>query len=99
MNYPAVVERPASALYAIGDIHDDYQRLVQLLVGAHIIPAAPSEAGGVKRGAGTATLLLTGDMIDKGPRPFDVLRLTIALRAASRQSQGEVIRLAGNCAK
>ena len=35
-------------------------------------------------------------MIDKGPRPVDVLRLLIALRAAARQSQGEVILLAGN---
>jgi len=95
--YPPVIERPApAALYAIGDIHGDYQRLVRLLVGAHIVPAAPTQPGDIKWSAGTATLVVTGDMIDKGPRPVDVLRLMIALRAAARRSQGEVILLAGN---
>jgi hypothetical protein len=95
--YPPVIERPApAALYAIGDIHGDYQRLVRLLVGAHIAPAAPTRPGDIKWSAGAATLVVTGDMIDKGPRPVDVLRLLIALRADARQSQGEVILLAGN---
>lgn len=97
VKYPPVVERPAPAvLYAIGDIHGDYQRLVRLLVGARIVPRAPSRPGDVQWTAGTATLVVTGDMIDKGPRPVDVLRLMIALGAAARQSQGEVILLAGN---
>jgi hypothetical protein len=95
--YPAVIEKPSpAALYAIGDIHGDYQRLVRLLVAAHIAPSAPIQPGDVKWSAGTATLVVTGDMVDKGPRPVDVLRLLIALRAAARQSQGEVILLAGN---
>lgn len=95
--YPPVIERPAPAiLYAIGDIHGDYQRLLRLLVAARIVPAAPTQPGDVKWSAGPATLVVTGDMIDKGPRPVDVLRLMIALRAAARQSRGEVILLAGN---
>ncbi len=95
--YPPVIERPLPAtLYAIGDIHGDYQRLVRLLIAAHIVPAAPARPGDVEWRAGTATLVVTGDMIDKGPRPVDVLRLLIALRAAARQSRGEVILLAGN---
>jgi hypothetical protein len=95
--YPPVIERPSpAALYAIGDIHGDYRRLVRLLIAAHIVPAAPARPGDVKWSAGTATLVVTGDMVDKGPRPVDVLRLLIALRAAARQSQGEVILLAGN---
>jgi hypothetical protein len=97
VKYPPVIERPApTALYAIGDIHGDYQRLVRLLIGAHIVPSAPAQPGDVKWSAGTATLVVTGDMIDKGPRPVDVLRLMIALRSAARQAQGEVILLAGN---
>jgi Calcineurin-like phosphoesterase len=95
--YPAVIERPLSAtLYAIGDIHGDYRRLVRLLVAAHIAPAVPVRPSGVGWSAGTATLVITGDMIDKGPHPVDVLRLLIALRAAARQAHGEVILLAGN---
>jgi Calcineurin-like phosphoesterase len=97
VKYPPVIERAApSALYAIGDIHGDYQRLMRLLIAAHIVPTAPTQPGDVKWSAGTATLVVTGDMIDKGRRPVDVLRLMIALRAVARQSHGEVILLAGN---
>ena len=40
--YPPVIERPSpAALYAIGDIHGDYQRLVRLLIAAHIVPPRP----------------------------------------------------------
>ncbi|MGA7239210.1 MAG: metallophosphoesterase [Bryobacteraceae bacterium] len=95
--YPPVIERPLPAtLYAIGDIHGDYQRLVRLLIAAQIVPAAPATPSDVKWRAGAATLVVTGDMIDKGPRAVDVLRLLIALCAAARQSRGEVILLAGN---
>ena len=94
---PAVVERQAvTTLYAIGDIHGDYARLVRLLVVAHIVPAPPPAPGSVAWGAGQAVLVVTGDMIDKGPRPVDVLRLLIALRAAAHEAHGEVILLAGN---
>jgi hypothetical protein len=95
--YPAVIERRApETIYAIGDIHGDYNRLVRLLVAAHIVPAAPAKPGAVQWSAGASTLVVTGDMIDKGPRPVDVLRLLTALEAAARPSKGEVILLAGN---
>ena len=94
---PAVIERQAvTTLYAIGDIHGDYARLVRLLVAVHIVPAAPAAPATVAWGAGQAVLVVTGDLIDKGPRPVDVLRLLIALRAAAHQAHGEVILLAGN---
>jgi Calcineurin-like phosphoesterase len=97
IKYPPVIERPgAVVLYAIGDIHGDYQRLVRLLIAAHIVAGTPKQPGDVRWSAGAATLVVTGDMIDKGPRPVDVLRLLVALRAAARQSQGDVILLAGN---
>ncbi len=94
--YPAVIERHAPAtVYAIGDIHGDYARLVRLLVAARIIPAPPKPSD-VAWNAGHSVLVVTGDMIDKGPRPVDLLRLLIALRIAARQAHGEVILLAGN---
>jgi hypothetical protein len=95
--HPAIVERPdAETLYALGDIHGDYDRLVTLLVAAHILEAAPAKAADARWSAGKATFVVTGDMIDKGPKPVDVLHLLMALSADAPKSGGEVILLAGN---
>jgi hypothetical protein len=83
-------------LYALGDIHGDYDRLVTLLVAAHILEAPPASPKDGRWSAGKATFVVTGDMIDKGPKPVDVLRILIALRADAPKSGGEVILLAGN---
>ncbi len=91
--HPAIVERPAAeTIYALGDIHGDYERLATLLKAARI--CSPSNVG--QWAAGKATFVVTGDMIDKGPRPVAVLRLLIALKADAARVGGEVILLAGN---
>jgi hypothetical protein len=95
--FPPVIERNApAALFAIGDIHGDYERLLRLLIAARLIPAIPAKPELAVWGAGTSTLVVTGDMIDKGPRPVDVLHYLIALRTDARKRGGEVILLAGN---
>jgi hypothetical protein len=100
--HPAIVVRNApETIYALGDIHGDYERLVKLLAAASIIPElspsplppSPKEARWI---AGNSVLVVTGDMIDKGPRPVDVLRLLDTLRTEAPKSGGEVILLAGN---
>jgi len=93
--HPAIVERAQPQnLYALGDIHGDYERLVKLLAAAHIVEGAlPLKA---RWTAGNAILVVTGDMIDKGPRPVDVLHLLMHLQAEAPKSGGEVILLAGN---
>jgi hypothetical protein len=45
---------------------------------------------------GDAVLVITGDMIDKGPRSLDVLRLVRALGPAAASTGGRVIALMGN---
>jgi hypothetical protein len=94
---PAIVERDQPAtVFAVGDIHGDYERLVRLLATARIVPAKPATP---ERGAWSArdsVLVVVGDMIDKGPRPVEVLRLLRSLQIAARKQQGEVIVLAGN---
>ena len=95
--YPAVIDAPpAATIYAIGDIHGDYERLARLLVAARIASAIPERPEMIAWTAGAGTLVVTGDMVDKGPRPVDVLRALIALRTAARESRGNVILLAGN---
>jgi len=88
---PVVVERPAAAtIYALGDVHGDYERMTTLLEAAHIVDKDGHWA------AGKATFVVTGDMIDKGPRPVDVLRLLAALRTEAPKAGGEAILLSGN---
>ncbi len=97
VRYPSIVERPAPpTLFAIGDIHGDYERALRLIIAAHIIPGVPATPEAALWSAGTATLVVTGDMIDKGPRPVDVLHFLIALRKDAPRHGGEVILLAGN---
>jgi hypothetical protein len=42
---------------------------------AQIVPATPAEPGDVEWSAGTSPLVVTGDMMDKGPRPGEVREL------------------------
>jgi hypothetical protein len=77
-------------IYAIGDIHSDYIRVSRLLTAAGL---TDKEQNWI---AGRAILVVTGDMIDKGPRALDVLRLLDSLRAQAGSVGGRVILLAGN---
>lgn len=95
--YPAIVQLDSGTdIYAIGDIHGDYDRLVALLSRHGILlalPAAPEEA---RWGAGDAVLVITGDTIDKGSDSLKVLRLILALRDSAQSAGGRVILTLGN---
>lgn len=94
---PAIVERPAvTKLFGLGDIHGDYRRMLRVLAAAKLIASAPANPAKIAWTGGGATLVVTGDMIDKGPRPVDVLLSLMALQTDARRSGGEVILLAGN---
>ena len=76
VKYPAVVQLDAgSEIFAIGDVHSDYTRLVLAINAAGLIVGVPKKPEDVQWSAGNAALVVTGDMIDKGPRALDVLRL------------------------
>ncbi len=95
--HPAIVEFDAPGdVWAIGDVHGDYARLIDLLRGARLIAGMPETPDGVVWIGGHATLVMTGDMVDKGPRCLDVLRLARALEIASEANGGRAIILAGN---
>jgi hypothetical protein len=94
--YPAIVQIDTSEdIFAIGDVHGDYDRLVKLLTTAKIIerPASPEA---VKWIAGKAVLVFTGDLIDKGPHSLQVVRLAASLRNSAAGSSGHVVTLMGN---
>lgn len=84
--FPAVVQVDTRAeIWAIGDAHGDFVRLTDLMKGAGLIGADLKWTGG------NALLVVTGDMIDKGPRGVEVVRFLRGLRA-----QGHAIVTAGN---
>ncbi len=86
-----IADRSAApeALFAIGDVHGDVERLAKLLTAVHL-------SDGVTWTGGRSMLVVTGDMVDKGPHAVAVLRRLSALRAAAPKAGGEVIVLAGN---
>jgi Calcineurin-like phosphoesterase len=98
MKYPAVTQiENADEIFGIGDAHSDFKRLARVMVAAGIIEMTqPDKPEAAHWRAGHSVLVTTGDMIDKGPRALDVLRLLIAVRADARRAGGEVVILAGN---
>lgn len=93
---PAIVEATAPGdLWAMGDIHGDYERMLALVEKAGLAahPAKPEDA---RWTGGNAVLVVTGDMIDKGPKPVSVLRFLAALRRSAATQGGRVIVTMGN---
>jgi hypothetical protein len=88
--HPALVDLPASTVYAVSDIHGGYTRLTALLARYGLIDVAQQWSGG------DATLVIAGDMFDKGPDGLDVLDLLRDLDASAPASGGRVVVLLGN---
>jgi hypothetical protein len=95
--FPAVVQiEHTDEIFAIGDAHSDFKRLVRAMAAAQIIEGAVDHPEEATWRAGHAVLVTTGDMIDKGPRALDVLRLLKRVRIEARLAGGDVVILAGN---
>jgi hypothetical protein len=95
--FPPVVELDTNAtVFAIGDVHSDYDRLVKLLAAAKLIEGKPDRPRNVKWTGGKSVLIFTGDMIDKGPHALLAIALIRFLGEQARQQGGAVIALAGN---
>lgn len=95
---PAIVQinRQPERLYAIGDIHGDYQRLLALLRRAALIGPRLKRPEDAQWTGGDAVLVQTGDMIDKGPHSVSVIRFLAALRESARRNGGQVVITMGN---
>lgn len=94
---PAVVQLDTTAdIYALGDVHADYDRLVALLVKHKLLAAAPAQPAAAQWAAGSAVLVVTGDLIDKYTQGLKVLALLQALRDSAAAAGGRVIVTLGN---
>ena len=95
--HPAIIEMATPyAVYAFGDVHGDYHRLVQLLTAAGIIAKVSDSPAAVQWNAGPAVLVCTGDLIDKWDHSVQVVALFQALQQGAENKGGRVIVTMGN---
>ncbi|EPY51168.1 phosphoprotein phosphatase [Schizosaccharomyces cryophilus OY26] len=79
-------------VYAIGDIHGDFHNALDALSAAGVVsPVHPFEWT-----AGNATLVQTGDIVDRGPDTRFLFRWFDELSTQAERQGGRVIRLLGN---
>lgn len=75
---------------AIGDIHGEYDKLVQLVTGTGLADSILKWAGG------TAHLVICGDLLDRGKKERAVMDLLMRLQNEAKKDGGEVHVLLGN---
>jgi hypothetical protein len=83
-------------IYAVGDVHGDYKRLLKLLIVGHLIAEEPKWPKDVEWTGGETVLVCTGDLIDKWHHGVDVIELFRALRKSAARQGGRVIVSSGN---
>ena len=91
----AMLAAPAAAqssarLVAVGDVHGDYDSFVAILQQAGIIDSHLHWIGK------NATLVQTGDILDRGPKCREVMDLLMALEVEAPLKGGRVVALMGN---
>ena len=86
---PAPAESPGSVI-AIGDVHGAFDDFVAILQHTGLIDKQNHWAGG------KTTLVQTGDLLDRGPKPRDTMDLLMALENGAPKDGGRVVSLLGN---
>lgn len=77
-------------IVAVGDVHGAYDALVRTLGNAGVLDAAGGWA------AGRAHLVVTGDILDRGPDSRQVMDLLMRLETEAAEAGGRVHVLLGN---
>lgn len=94
---PPVVQIEAPGdIFAMGDVHGDYDRLAALLAGAGVLAGVPNSPERPVWAAGKSVLVFVGDYFDKGPNGVAVLTLLRALSGPAEAAGGRVVVLMGN---
>ena len=95
--HPAVVDLEGTGtLYAVSDVHGAYDQLVALLARHGLISGTPAAPAAVAWSGGSATLIVIGDLFDKGPAGLKVVDLVRALEEGAARSGGRVVVTLGN---
>src|SRR5438094_852263 len=80
----------SETVVAIGDVHGDFDDFVSILQHTGLIDAQHHWAGN------KATLVQVGDLLDRGPKPREVMDLVMALEKEAPKAGGRVVSLLGN---
>jgi hypothetical protein len=81
---------PPESLVAIGDVHGDFDDFVGMLQRIGLIDKQSHWTGG------KTTFVQTGDLLDRGPKPREVMDLMMTLEKEAAQGGGRVVSLLGN---
>ena len=87
---PAAADQAPSRIVAIGDVHGAYEEFTAILQTVGLIDGRRTWTGG------TATLVQTGDVVDRGPKQRECLDLLMELQRQAPRAGGKVIALVGN---
>ncbi len=94
MAEPAIAAQPRLAaparIVAVGDLHGDYEAWLEIASRARLIDRRNRWAGG------SAVLVQTGDIIDRGPDSLKIIRHLMRLQGQARRSGGRVVVVLGN---
>jgi hypothetical protein len=77
-------------IIAVGDVHGDFDDFAAILQRIGLTDKQNQWAGG------KTTLVQVGDLLDRGPKPRDVMDLLISLEKEAPKDHGRVISLLGN---
>ena len=83
-------ERMPDRLIAVGDVHGDFDDFCVILKRAGLVNDQNHWTGG------NATLVQTGDLIDRGPKGREVMDLVMGLENEAAKAGGQVVPLLGN---
>ncbi len=87
---PAAVQAPGQRIVAIGDVHGAFDQFVEILQTTGLVDAKRQWVGG------TAILVQTGDVFDRGAKVREALDLLMRLEDEARRAGGRVESLLGN---
>ena len=87
---PQAAKAAGPRIVAIGDVHGAFDQFVEILQTAALIDAKRQWIGG------TAVLVQTGDIFDRGPKQREALDLLMRLEEEARRAGGRVEALLGN---
>ncbi|HSY33543.1 MAG TPA: metallophosphoesterase [Verrucomicrobiae bacterium] len=81
---------PSETIVAIGDVHNNFDGFVAILQRAGLTDQQNHWTGG------KTTFVQVGDLLDRGPKPREVMDLMMALEKEAPQAGGRVVSLLGN---
>jgi calcineurin-like phosphoesterase family protein len=81
---------PPEAVVAIADVHGGFDDFVAILQRTGLIDKQNHWSGG------KTTFVQVGDLLDRGPKPREVMDLMMALEKEAAQAGGRVVSLLGN---